>query len=193
MVTITDLGKELMEKKSKELWKEVKAYCVQRLEEIRKINADNPCPSAFVCIAAFIGYLSRLAYGTNLRSRTDKKWFEDFVIHFMPRKYHPHVDALYSTFRCGIVHSMSFDDEIDCDRDAFLAKWDKTKRLPSDLAITHHSKYRKYCSGEHLEREPEKNQLVLVADVLCADIATAIGNMFNDDQVQHNSVKFSQC
>ena len=100
---------------TKPLWEDVRDYCEERLKEIKSINDDkcHQCPSAVVCIATFIGYLSRLAFGTNVAGdRHDGQWFKDFVKKYMPPKYHAHADLLYGTFRCGLVHAMSFDDEI---------------------------------------------------------------------------------
>ena len=170
-------------------WNDVKDYCNKRLEEIRDINRRHPCPSGFVCIAAFIAYLSRLAYGTNVRTvRHDGDWFKKFIRDFMPSKYHDHDDLMYRTFRCGILHSMSFDDEIDGNRTVYLASNGGGTTGNSALAITHNMAFAPLCSGNTLIKDSTTNAFVLVADVLCADVEAAIIAMFNNVAVStvHN-------
>ena len=175
-------------------WTEVETYCKARLNEIVDINKQHPCPSSFVCVAAFIAYLSRLAYGTSVRlDHHDKDWFEKFVKNFMPARYHSHEDLIYRTFRCGILHSMSFDDEIDDDRAVYLTTCGGRTSGCSKLAITHDTSLSHLCNGNHLVKEPTTNAYVLVADVLCKDIESAITMMFKDADVQKNSEEFVAC
>ena len=190
---------EAVMKKKIETWMEVKEYCFDRLEEIRRINDGHPCPSAFVCIAAFMGFLSRLAYGTNLQSDhgSDGEWFRDFVTNFMPQKYSPQADLMYSTFRCGIVHAMSFDQEIPRDyRDArsdYLESIGGVNRPTAKLAITHDARFIRLCGGGELlqyEKDGKKGPYVLVASVLCDDIALAIDKMFDNRSVCKNCEEF---
>ena len=91
---------------------EVLRYCYDRLAEIECINCVSHTISSIGCIAAFIGFLSRLTGGDNTRSG-DKDLFVQFVKKYMPGKYAKHGDLLYRTLRCGILHSMSFHDTID--------------------------------------------------------------------------------
>lgn len=91
---------------------EVLRYCYDRLAEIECINCVSHTISSIGCIAAFIGFLSRLIGGDNTRSG-DKDLFVQFVKEYMPVKYAGHEDLLYGTLRCGILHSMSFHDTID--------------------------------------------------------------------------------
>ena len=179
-----------------ESWKDIKEYCLDRLAEIRRINDGHPCPSAFVCIAAFIGFLSRLAYGTNNVRNRDHEIFVKFVQNFMPSKYTPHADQMYLTFRCGIVHAMSFDSGniekgIDCE--AYLNSVG-ANRVAADLAITHSDELSYLCAGEDLLRcelkDGAQGPYVLVAKVLCDDIATAIDKMFDEKEIQDNSEGF---
>lgn len=174
---------------------EIKDYCQERLKEIRAIN-DAPIgrkPSGFVCIAAFIGFLSRLAYGTNLQRDhgNDGKWFRKFVKNFMP-KYGAQAGLMYSTFRCGIVHAMSFDPEISVGRDAYLQDPNNSNRGGAELYITHtlNEQTLGCCNGEVLHKMPGENSYVLVASVLCDDIKRAINTMFDNVAVRCNSEKF---
>lgn len=174
-------------------WTEIKAYCESRLSEIRAINVSHPYPSSFVCIAAFIGYLSRLAYGTNNKNnREDGTWFRNFITNFMPAKYHGMENMMYGTFRCGIIHAMSFDDELSEDNVMFLSKQHTGVQGYSKLAITHDSKYNSLCSGSQLLANNE-GMYVLVADILCDDIGKAIDSMFKAKGVQENCERFIKC
>lgn len=175
-------------------WSEVKDYCIKRLKEIKEINKAYPCPSGFVCIAAFVAYLSRLAYGTNVRTeRHDGDWFKEFVTNFMPRKYKGLEDLMYRTFRCGILHSMSFDDEILGNRTVYLAQQGGSTSGCSKLSITHDAAFSSLCAGEKLMPESETQSYVFVADVLCDDIKKAIDTMFNSVAVQRNAEEFTNC
>lgn len=175
-------------------WSDVKDYCKERLEEIKKINKTYPCPSGFVCIAAFVAYLSRLAYGTNVKTdRHDGDWFKKFVTNFMPPKYNGHEDLMYRTFRCGILHSMSFDDEISDNRTVYLAQQGGSTSGCSELSITHDTAFSSLCVGGQLTKESTTQSYVFVADVLCDDIKKAIDTMFNSVAVQRNAEEFTNC
>lgn len=184
-----------MSKATKRTWSDIKDYCQQRLAEIRRINEQFSCPSGFVCIAAFMGYLSRLAYGTNEKSdHSDGKWFKQFVDYFMPSKYRGHGDLMYNTFRCGILHSMSFDDEISDARMNYLKQIGGATTGYPDLAISHDAgKYCVFCQGAQLQTLPGTQTYVLVASVLCDDIDRAIETMFSDSSVRLNMEAFVAC
>lgn len=174
-------------------WKDVESYCRKQLSAIVDINNAHPCPSAFVCIAAFMSYLSRLAYGTNVKTdRHDRDWFVKFVENFMHPKYKKPAELLYRTFRCGILHSMSFDDEIDGDRAIYLANLNGNRGC-AELAITHEKAWSHLCNGNQLVQEPTTHAYVLVAEVLCKDIECAITEMFKNVAVQRNCEKFVAC
>ena len=176
------------------VWKDVESYCKDRLKEIKDINKQHPCPSSFVCIAAFIAYLSRLAYGTNVKTdHHDSDWFKRFVKDFMPAKYNNHDDLMYRTFRCGILHSMSFDDEIDGNRTIYLASHGGGTTGCSALAITHDTSLSHLCNGSQLMKDSATNAFVLVADVLCKDVESAIIEMFKNVAVQKNCEEFVAC
>ena len=175
-------------------WSDIEKYCRDRLKEIADINKNHNCPSGFVCIVAFLAYLSRLAFGTNVkRDRHDGDWFKKFITNFMPQKYHGHEDLMYRTFRCGILHSMSFDDEIDGNRTVYLANNGGGTTGDSALAITHSMVFAPLCNGSVLQRDSSTNAFVLVADVLCDDIESAINVMFKNVAVQKNCEEFVAC
>lgn len=174
-------------------WKDVESYCREQLSAIVDINSAHPCPSAFVCIAAFMSYLSRLAYGTNVKTdRHDRDWFMKFVENFMHPKYRSHAELMYRTFRCGILHSMSFDDEIDGNRTEYLDSLNGN-RGDAPLAIAHDKSFSCLCNGNQLVQESTTQAYVLVAEVLCKDIERAITEMFKDVAVQRNCEEFVEC
>lgn len=180
---------------SRKLWKDIQAYCEKRLAEISAINDDpqHQCPSAFVCIAAFMGFLSRLASGTNMsKQREDGACFKSLVRQFMPQKYQREdiADLLYKTFRCGIVHAMSFDPEISENRTVYLAKNNGCTSGYAKLAITHDRKWDSFCNGSNLIKETQSGMFVLTAHTLCEDIGKAIVQMFKDPAVQCNSEEY---
>jgi hypothetical protein len=173
---------------------EIENYCKDRLDEIKRINKQHQCPSGFVCIVAFMAYLSRLAFGTNVKTdRHDGDWFKKFITNFMPQKYQGHEDLMYRTFRCGILHSMSFDDEIDGNRTVYLANNGGETKGDSPLAITHDMAFASLCNGSTLLKDSSTNAIVLVADVLCDDIGSAISAMFKNVAVQRNCEEFVAC
>ena len=182
---------------SQALWEDVRDYCNERLKEIKDINTHHQCPSAVVCIATFLGYLSRLAFGTNLASdHRDGQWFRDFIKSFMSPKYHAHADLIYSTFRCGLVHAMSFDDAIPNDpgnRAVYLEQQGGMTSGYSKLAITHDHAWDRLCTGQTLQPFQDTHMYVLVAGVLCDDIVIAIDNMFRDVGVRRNCEEYVKC
>lgn len=160
---------------------EIKRYCLDRLEEIRVINEVFHVPSGFVCIAAFIGFLSRLAYGTNKKHREDASTFMGFVKKFMPSY---DAEDMYSTLRCGIVHAMSFHPAFANGRPS-----DKpTSPLsPPVYSITHSESWTNLAQSttNGIGRG-------IQSAALCNDIENAIKSMFDDplNQIERdNAVK----
>ena len=110
----------------------------------------------------------------------------------MPSKYHGHEDMMYRTLRCGIVHAMSFDDELNEDNSSFLQKQPKGVQGFSELAITHAHQYDTLCAGAQLKKD-QNGMYVLVADILCDDVGKAINNMFSDQCARDNCARFILC
>lgn len=88
---------------------DVQEYCKDRLEEIRAINEKARTPSGFVCMAAFIGFLSNLASG-KAEIGSDKDNYINFAMKYMsglcPDR--ARAEELYKVLRCGLLHAMSF-------------------------------------------------------------------------------------
>lgn len=157
----------------------IMAYCLKRLEEIRLINQLFPVPSSVVTIAAFMGYLSLIAFGSNVLSGEDGRCFKSFVREFLPRYDQ---ELMYSTFRCGIVHAMSFYPGLSAPRPSDMPQ---SRRYPN-LLVTHNESWTNLgevtYDGMHIPA-------VQVAQ-LCKDLGVAINKMFSNTSVRRNCVRF---
>ena len=166
--------------------KEVKAYCIDRLAEIEMINHLSHTPSAFVCIASFICFLSELAYGTNERDNKTGEKYKDFIERYLP-KYSDYKDDLYETFRCGMVHSMTLYKQLKDNRE-FIKKVD----LPT-VVITHDLNYEMRAEIQKYKKDGF-NAIILFAFDLCEEIRAAIDIMFDpnehDNPAYTNSVEY---
>lgn len=165
---------------------ELKKYCIDRLNEIEMINHYSHTPSAFVCIAAFVSFLSELAYGSNESDCKSGKRYKAFIERYLP-KYKQYKKEMYSTFRCGIVHSMSLYSQLKQPRF-------KTKKIDlPKIVITHDLNYEK-CSDVHTYTENGFNAIVLHAFDLCTEIRAAIDVMFDrneqDNPAYNNSIEY---
>lgn len=161
--------------------KDLKKYCIDRLNEIEAINHYSHTPSAFVCIASFISFLSELAYGTNERNDKTGKKYRDFVARYLP-KYAMYKDEFYSTFRCGIVHSMTLYKQIKGKRSA------KSKIQLPTIVITHDLNYAKQNVVQKYTKNGF-NAIIIHAFDLCAEIRAAIDIMF--DPMEPNNPAYS--
>lgn len=166
--------------------KEVKKYCIDRLAEIEMINHFSHTPSAFVCIASFIGFLSELAYGTNERGDKSSKKYRDFIERYLP-KYKAYTQDMYETFRCGVVHSMSLYKQLKGKRTSAKKVALPTVVITHDLNYGKRSDVQKYTEGGF-------NAIILFAFDLCEEVRTAIDIMFDpnekDNPAYSNSVEF---
>ena len=175
-------------------WQDIQRYCLDRLDEIRDINRSHHCPSSFVCIAAFMGFLSRLAYGDNVqRSVSDGVAFKAFVSNFMPQQYKDHEEELYKTFRCGIVHAMSFDPEYK-DIPSKLAELSTGGRMGNaPIAITHAPTNSLPTPYATVATSVSGSILTLNAFDVCDDIETSIKTMFANPVYRNNAEQFVAC
>ena len=164
---------------------EIQEYCENQLDVVRQICGDKrfQTPVSFVCIAAFIGYLSRLAYGNNRAHDNDPKMYKDFVREVMGASksdYKIIADEMYYVFRCGIVHSMSFTPPVDA----------STPKC--NIAISHDPQTKwKNGSGFYKENRQGVEWTVLNADDLIADLSKAISYMFADATLRQHAIDFA--
>ena len=94
---------------------DIELYFCDRIKELKALS-QNGTPWEFLCMAAFVEYLSKLVYGQD----KGPPGFKDFVLDYLSK-----INPLYQNFRyksgqqdlnvqmyhilrCGIVHSFSF-------------------------------------------------------------------------------------
>lgn len=165
---------------------EIQEYCENQLGVIRQINGDKrfQTPVSFMCIAAFIGYLSRLAYGNNRAHDKDSEMYKGFVREVMGASksdYTTIADEMYYVFRCGILHSMSFNPPVDA----------STPKC--NIAISHDPQTKwKNGSGFYKENRQGVEWTVLNADDLIADLSKAISYMFADVTIRQRAIQFTK-
>ena len=165
---------------------EIQEYCENQLEVIRQINGDKrfQTPVSFVCIAAFIGYLSRLAYGKNCIHDSDSQIYTRFVTEILgcvKNDYKAIANDLYFVFRCGIVHSMSFKPPCGA------------KEPICNIAISHDPKTQwnvNRCFYRHTDQIGDV-YTVLNADDLISDLSKAILQMFADATLRQHAIDFA--
>lgn len=158
-------------------WADVKQYCIDRLEEIKQINATSQTPSGFVCIAAFIGFLSNLASG-KAEFGHDNKNYTEFAKNYMKGLCPTKVTAkqLYKTLRCGLLHSMSFSPAFKAGK---MPSNHSHPRTNPSLAITH----------DKNPQNASQFKVVLTFDELYSEVQSAINSMFNDPIIQSNAME----
>jgi len=163
----------------------VQEYCQDQLSAIRRINGIESLhtPASFVTIAAFIGYLSRLAYGNNGKRDCDSKMYIQFitdVLGSIKYDYKKMAKDMYYVFRCGLVHAYSFQPPVDAPSPM------------SNIAISHSSETKwDPKSGFYSERKNGKTYTVLNADDLILDLFKAIDKMFKDPVLGPHAVRFA--
>ena len=185
-------------------WQEIEVYCKERLQEIEHINHVSHTPSALCCLAAFVGYLSRLAYwgasqipgvtyGQRNKIDTDEDAFNAFIVKCLPLyasyfstdlQGHKHY-WLYTVLRCGIVHSMSFYD-----------KWkpnvtpQPTLPLPFPPVVVSHSAQYSVVGTPFPYAPYGQNTIIINAFDLCREVRSAIALMFADPTMRSNAETF---
>lgn len=167
---------------------ELEKYCRGTLDVIRKFNEVHH-PVSFVSIATFIGYLSRLAYGSNVQhGDSDSECYKNFIKIFMPR-YAGICDQMYSTLRCGLVHAMSFCGEIPVSNNLnkansnnYRTHWMNQTTPVSvfpEVSIYHKMPTgleKEYCNG--LWRNKITGSYIIIANKLCNEVENAIDMLF---------------
>lgn len=186
--------------------KNIEAYCLERLAEIRAINGFSKTPSAFSCIFSFMGFLSQFAGENNDESHG----YRDLTVKYMrklrcevkpvqwhganlptPRKWKKGLgdeklfntwgEILYSLGRCGLLHSLSLAGNrgIHQEQLNLLLTHDVVK--DADVVDL----FQKGTDGTDvpvkvISSETEVKQLVINADDLCASVYDGILRLFQD-------------
>ena len=167
----------------KETSDSVLRYCKDQLDVIRQINArtEFQTPVGFVAIATFMGYLSRLAYGENKAHENDKVIYIRFVNNILSQVfsgYQAISTQMYSTFRCGIVHAMSFTPALDASEEN------------ASIAISHDNETKRTDTSFCVETRGGVAYTVLNASDLANDIEKAIDIIFSNDALAEHALTF---
>lgn len=159
-------------------------YCEGQLDAIQRMNEFESLhtPASFVAIAAFIGYLSRLAYGSNRGHDPDAKFYIKFitdVLGVVKSDYRAIATDMYYVFRCGLVHAYSFCPPTDAPTPTY------------NIAISH-SVGAKWVQGSGFYQVSKDGKLytVLNAEDLIQDLFKSIEAMFKDPILGPHAIHF---
>lgn len=164
---------------------DIKQYCEDRLCEIRKVAQDGT-PTGFLCLAAFVDFLAKLAAGKdNKRNGYMKliaKYFPDSYKDFAYKSGDKDLPTqFYSVLRCGILHGFSL----------YPDRPNRNNSKARTIVISHdgNDDGKMYA---HLSNYTDKgfDAALLIADNLCDDMSSAINSMFADKSVQANAEKW---
>ena len=164
---------------------DIKKYCEDRLGEIRKVAQDGT-PTGFLCLAAFVDFLAKLAAGDDNK----REGYIDLITNYFPDAYKNFTyksgdkdlpAQFYSVLRCGILHGFSlYPDQAN-----------RNNSKVRTIVISHDGK----DGGKtftHLSNYTNKkfDAALLIADKLCDDMSSAIQKMFTYTTVQVNAEKW---
>ena len=164
---------------------EIKQYCSDRLAEIRKVAQDGT-PTGFLCLAAFVDFLAKLAAGKDKQS----DGYRDLITNYFPDAYKNFVyksgdkdlpAQFYSVLRCGILHGFSLYPDRP-NRNGSKARTIVISHDGNDDGKTY----------THLSNYSDKgfDAALLIADKLCDDMSSTIQKMFTYTSVQANAEKW---
>jgi hypothetical protein len=160
----------------------IKTYCEDRLKEIREVS-KNGTPTGFLCVAAFVDFLAKLAAGCDQKRNGYKSlitaYFPDGYKNFTFSSGDKDLPAqFYSVFRCGILHGFSL----------FPDRPNRNGTKVRTIVISHDGKDGSNTYA-HLSNYTDKgfDAALLLADNLCDDLASAIQSMFTYTSVQANA------
>lgn len=186
--------------------KNIEAYCLERLAEIRAINGFSKTPSAFSCIFSFMGFLSQFASADGQESHG----YRDLTVKYMrklrcedkpvqwhganpptPRKWKKGLgdeklfntwgEILYSLGRCGLLHSLSLTGNRGVRQEQLNLML--THDVVKDAAVV--DLFQKDANGTEVSKtvipsETEVKRIVINADDLCASVYDGILRLFQD-------------
>jgi hypothetical protein len=164
----------------------LQAHLIRRVHELRPICAERT-PWVFLCAAAFIEFLARLAYGD--RGRTS---YVRFISEYFPMSYSKFQyqsgaqdlpEQLYRVLRCGLLHAMSLvpDDETKKlggrDRSVVLTHREKPQWVVAELSqgyadIEHGLPPSMHLTGHSSSYAPDA--VVLVAEDFLEDLERSV-------------------
>ena len=194
-------------------------YCLDRLREIRAINAYSHTPAAFSCIFSFIGFLSQFAGTDNEESHG----YRDFTVKYMrtlkccvepmslplgtslierkwvagkslgdPNLFNTWGEILYSLGRCGLVHSLSLVGNRDLRQNQvnlFLTHRDIDSSVIQLFAKDTNGGE---IPGLVISSSTEVKRITINADDLCDAVYDGIIRMFQAEEVISRAQQIEQ-
>lgn len=197
--------------------KNIEAYCLERLVEIRAINGFSKTPSAFSCIFGFMGFLSQFASV----DKEEAHAYRDLTVKYMrtlkcsikpipwkesrppaPRKwasgkrlgdeklFNTWGEILYSLGRCGLLHSLSLTGNRGVRQEQLNLML--THDVVKDAVVV--DLFQKDANGTEVSKtvissETEVKRIVINADDLCASVYDGILRLFQDHDAVERAKK----
>jgi hypothetical protein len=162
---------------------QIKQYCLDRLNEARPIIV-NGTPWGFLCLAAFIDFLAKLAKNVDAKGPGYKDFFKAHAHAYADFRYANGAQDLpeqfYHVLRCGICHSFSLKPDAQA-----LGQGGREK----SIHISHDGLDDDGTAYAHLSNYTKKgcDAAVLLGGSLCDDLTKLVCDMFSDVTVQTNA------
>ena len=186
----------------------VEDYCLQRLDEIRRINELSHTPAAFSCLMSFIGFLSSLACDERIiKPEIDRcsKFVHDYVKELYcckginqakctTARNSGHAnnntwgEVIYSMVRCGLVHNMNVSGNKAPGQDQIkiALTHDPVPHLSRRCRIY---RFGSYAHPKLVAKNDEAVVLVINVFDLCDAVRKAVIRMFQKKKVQNNAMR----
>ena len=184
----------------------VEDYCLQRLDEIRRINELSHTPSAFSCLMSFIGFLSSLAYDERIiKQEIDRcsKFMHDYVKELYccrginkakctttrnsgHNNNNTWGEVIYAMVRCGLVHNMNVSGNKAPGQDQIKVALTHDP-LPHLCRKCRIYRFGSYDHPKLVAKNDEAVVLVINVFDLCDAVRKAVIRMFQKKKVQNNA------
>jgi hypothetical protein len=163
---------------------QIKAYCLARLNEAKPI-ITNGTPWGFLCVAAYVDFLAKLAWNKDEKS----KGYKDFFKLCFPDSYNNFTfsggqkdlpEQFYHVLRCGICHSFSLVPDVMSQSSGGRSK---------SVIISHDGLDTDGTAYSHLDNYTKHgyDAAILLGGNLCDDLTQVVCNMFSDHSIQSNA------
>ena len=184
----------------------VEDYCLQRLDEIRRINELSHTPAAFSCLMSFIGFLSSLACDERIIKQEINrcsKFVHDYVKELYccrgvtqakctTARNSGHAnnntwgEVIYSMVRCGLVHNMNVSGNKAPGQDQIriALTHDPLPHLCRECRIY---RFGSYAHPKLVAKNDEAVVLVINVFDLCDAVRKAVIRMFQTKKVQNTA------
>ncbi len=181
-------------------------YCLQRLDEIRRINELSHTPSAFSCLMAFICFLSSLACDERIIKREIDRCSK-FVHDYVKELYccrginkakctttrnsghnnnNTWGEVIYAMVRCGLVHNMNVSGNKTPGQDQIKVALTHDP-LPHLCRKCRIYRFGSYAHPKLVAKNDEAVVLVINVFDLCDAVRKAVIRMFQKKKVQNTA------